>query len=235
MIPKVIHYCWFGGNELPKSAVKCINSWKKYCPDYEIIEWNERNFDINSSTYVKFCYENKKYAFLSDYVRLWAVYNYGGLYMDTDVELVRPLNDLLDHKSYFGFETKEQVNTGLGFGAEKGNKIVEDMIKQYSLNKTELIVCPELNTRSLINFGLIPNGEYQILDDAVVYPIECFNPYESTTGRLKKTKNTYSIHWYSQSWLSWDKRIRSSFTKPFHRLFGDDCFKILRKSNEKNN
>lgn len=107
MIPKKIHYCWFGRGEKPKLAKKCIDSWKKYCPDYEIIEWNEDNFDINLNSYTKWCYDNRKYAFLSDYVRLWVVNQNGGIYFDTDVEVIRNIDFLLDDQAFFGFETGE--------------------------------------------------------------------------------------------------------------------------------
>lgn len=221
MIPKKIHYCWFGRKELPEKAKKCIASWKKYCPDYEIIEWNEDNFDINANAYTKMCYDQKKYAFLSDYVRLLVVETYGGLYFDTDVEVIRRIDPLLEHEAFFGFETKDYVNTGLGFGAEAENIIVKAMIKEYDSlldGMKGTISCPILNTQALTKMGMIPNGEKQKVKNAMIYPIECFNPYDDPTGRLCKTKQTYSIHWYAKSWL--DKKIvlRSKLTKPLHRL-----------------
>lgn len=149
MIPKKIHYCWFGKKELPAKAVRCINSWKKYCPDYEIIEWNEDNYDVYQNPYTAYAYDNKKFAFLSDYARLQIVLKEGGLYFDVDVEIVRPLDELLDHKAFFGFETEEYVNTGLGFGAEANNTIVACMLREYDqlLDGTHgTIGCPILNT-----------------------------------------------------------------------------------------
>ena len=119
MIPKKIHYCWFGGNPLPELAIKCLESWKKYCPDYEIIEWNETNFNLDSCEYVREAYQAKKWAFVSDYARLKVVYDNGGIYLDTDVELIKSLDRLLKNKSFFGTETTGVVATGLGFGAEK--------------------------------------------------------------------------------------------------------------------
>ena len=129
MIPKKIHYCWFGYGEKTKLVQKCIASWKKYCPDYEIIEWNETNFDVNKNAYTKMCYEQKKYAFLTDYIRLVVIAEYGGIYLDTDVELVRNIDKLLENRAFFGFETDEYVATGLGFGAESGNKMIIDIKK----------------------------------------------------------------------------------------------------------
>ena len=131
MIPKKIHYFWFGENEKPKSVQKCINSWKKYCPDYEIIEWNKTNFDIHCMPFVEQAYEAKKYAFVSDVARLMVVYEYGGIYMDTDVEVIKPLDDLLENRSYMSFENNENINTGQGFGSESGTEILKFHIAQY--------------------------------------------------------------------------------------------------------
>ncbi|MDD6559535.1 MAG: glycosyltransferase [Lactimicrobium massiliense] len=227
MIPKIIHYCWFGRNVLPKKAVKCMNSWKKYCPDYQIIEWNEDNFDVHMNAYTEYAYENKKFAFLSDYVRLLVVYQNGGIYLDTDVEVIKPLDDLLDNHAYFGFETKEYVNTGVGFGAEKNNEIVKAMLDEYDQlldGKHGVIGCPRLNTTALVKHGLIQNGTLQNIEGAMIYPADYFNPYDDPTGRLNKTKNTYSIHWYSKSWMDKKTVLRSELTKPIHRMFGKDVF-----------
>ena len=232
MIPKKIHYCWFGRREKTKLAKKCIESWKKYCPDYEIVEWNEDTFDINTNPYVKMCYEQKKYAFLTDYLRLLVVLEQGGLYFDTDVEVVKNLDDLLDVSAFFGFETELYVNTGEGFGAEAGNVVVKKMLEEYSAfldGKHGMKGCPLLNTKALVKLGLKQNGKMQILEDVIIYPTDYFNPYEDSTGILKKTENTYSIHWYGKSWLSPKTRIRSKIMKLIHRIFGIDIFKNLRK------
>ena len=223
MIPKKIHYCWFGRGEKPKLAKKCIESWKKYCTDYEIVEWNEDNFDINQNEYTKYCYENKKFAFLSDYARLMVVYKEGGIYFDTDVEVVRSFDDLLNNKAFVGFETDEYVNTGVGFGAEKNNPVIEQMIREYdklSDGKSGTIGCPILNTEALKKSGLKLNGQTQSLKDVTVYSAEYFNPYDAPTGRLSKSENTYSIHWYAASWMSKRKKFRSVIARPLHRLFG---------------
>lgn len=231
MIPKKIHYCWFGRGELTAKSKKCIESWKKYCPDYEIIEWNEDNFDIYQNEYTKKVYNEKKYAFLSDYVRLKVVYEYGGIYLDTDVEIIKPLDNLLDNKAYFGFEINEYVNTGLGFGAEKGNRAVEVLLKEYDIlldGTKDVIGCPQLNTKGLVKLGLLRNGQLQQLPGCIVYPADYFNPYDDPTGRLKKTKNTYSIHWYAKSWLDKKTIIRSILTKPLHRILGTNFFRKKR-------
>ena len=232
MIPKKIHYCWFGRGEKPRLAKKCIASWKKYCSDYEIIEWNEDNFNINLNEYTKWCYENRKYAFLSDYVRLWVVFQNGGLYFDTDVELLKSPESLLDNKAFFGFETDDMVASGLAFGSVAGGFALENMLKEYEPlldGKHGIIGCPKLNTNALVKCGLRKNGKYQELSSATIYPKEYFNPYDAATGRLNKTENTVSVHWYMGSFLTRKQKVRSMITKPFHRIFGINCFKWLKK------
>ena len=235
MIPKKIHYCWFGRGEKPELAKKCIQSWIKYCPDYEIIEWNEDNFDIDQYPYLRWCYDNKKWAFLSDFARLLVVYQNGGIYFDTDVELIRTPDELLMCDAFYGFENDKNIATGLGFGAEARNKTVHAMMDQYIELTSDkegnfpIIKCPELNTKALLPYGLKLNGKYQKLDGAEVFPYDYFNPYDDPTGKLNKTENTVSIHWYSKSWMDKKTILRSKITKPFHRVFGVDCFKRLKK------
>lgn len=232
MIPKIIHYCWFGRSEKSKLAQKCIASWKRFCPEYQIIEWNEDNFDVELNAYTRMCYEQKKYAFLSDYVRLLVVEKHGGLYFDTDVEVLRSMDLLLEHPAWFGFESDEYINTGVGFGAEAGNPVVQAMLEEYTPlldGSREVIGCPLLNTQALVKQGLKRDGTYQVLDHAVVYPEEYFNPYDDPTGRLNRTQNTYSVHWYAKSWLSKGAVLRSKLTQPFHRIFGANCFDWLKR------
>lgn len=235
MIPKVIHYCWFGRGELPELAKKCIASWEKYCPDYEIVRWDEDHFDVTAAPYTKFCYEQKKYAFLSDYVRLAVVKENGGVYLDTDVELVKPLDGMLEYAAFFGFENKDYVATGLGFGAEAGHPAVAAMLEQYDelvpdeAGAFELRACPALNTAALLPFGLVRDGSRQTVCGAEILPAEHMNPYDDVTGRLNRTDETLSIHWYAKSWLSRGTVLRSKLTRPFHRMFGKDCFSWVRK------
>ena len=132
MIPKTIHYCWFGRNPKPALAQKCIQSWKKHCPDYTIMEWNEDNYDISSAPlYVRQAYEARKWAFVTDYVRLHVVHDHGGIYMDTDVELKKNPDALLEYSAYFGFEDGQYVNTGLGFGAIPGHPFLKEIMADY--------------------------------------------------------------------------------------------------------
>ena len=211
MIPKIIHYCWFGGNPLPESAQKCIASWKKYCPDYEIIQWNEDNFDISACPlYVRQAYEAKKWAFVTDYVRLKVVYDNGGIYMDTDVELIKSLNSLVDCSAYFGFEEGKYINTGLGFGAEKAHYILKELMADYdkmkfilddgSFNQT---TCPVINTNVMVAHGLKQDDSKQLLDNNIlILPTIYLCPLNFETGKIKKSSETISIHWFDSTWMS---------------------------------
>lgn len=235
MIPKVIHYCWFGKGEKPKLAKKCIASWKKYCPDYEIIEWNENNFDINCCPYVKEAYESRRFAFVTDYVRLYIMFTQGGIYMDTDVEVTRNLDEFLVHKAFSGFESETQIPTGIMAG-EKGFPLFENLLPYYDgrhfLDKngnqdttTNVITI----TAMLSERGFIPNGKYQVVDGFALYPRDYFCPLDDSTGVMYDSKNTATIHWFNKSWVPQRLRVRSKITRFFHRLFGKDCFAFLKK------
>lgn len=232
MIPKTIHYCWFGRGEKPKLAQKCIASWRRYCPGYEIVEWNEDNFDVEQNAYTRMCAAEKKYAFLSDYARLKILEACGGVYFDTDVELLRPLDGLMEQQAWFGFENSDHVATGLGFGTVAHGEAVQAMLAEYDTlldGEHGVIGCPQLNTQALLKLGAKPDGQWQAVAGAVILPVDYLNPYDDSTGRLNKTNNTYSVHWYAKSWLSKGTILRSTLTKPFHRLFGKDCFRWLKK------
>lgn len=215
MIPKVINYCWFGGKEKPNEVMKCINSWKKYCPEYKIIEWNENNYDLEKNSYVKYTYENKKWAFLSDYVRLDVIYNNGGIYLDTDVELLRNLDDLLDCDGYIGMEQVGTVNTGQGFGAIRKHPFVKEnkeFYENYSFcnkrGKFNKIICVDVSTKILEKQGMIKKNEIQNIFDMNVYPIEYFCPKVMGTNKINVTDRTYSIHHFDSTWKSNNKLIR---------------------------
>lgn len=218
MIPKKIHYCWFGGNPLPASAKKCIESWKKYLPDFEIMEWNEQNFDVNSHPYAKMAYEGRRWAYLSDVVRLIIVEREGGFYFDTDVELVRRPTEFIEEKSaWFGWESHKILNTGLGFAAEAHHPAVVAMLKMYE-NRTEIMGCPQLNTEALLAYGLKTNGERQTVCEAEILPTEFMCPYNDLTGRLRKTQNTISIHWFTKSPHGKMAYYRSKLSRIYHRI-----------------
>lgn len=211
MIPKVIHYCWFGRNPLPKLAQKCIKSWKKYCPDYEIIQWNEDNYDLSATPlYVRQAYEAKKWAFVTDYVRLQVVFDYGGVYLDTDVELKKSLDALLSFSAYFGFEDGRHVNTGLGFGAEKGHPLLKELMEDYAEvpfvredGSFDTLPCPQRNTAILLEHGLLQNNARQVLEGGIlILPSEYLCPLSYQDGRKNCTEHTISIHWFDASWKS---------------------------------
>ena len=219
MIPKIIHYCWFGRNPKPKLAEKCIKSWKKHCPDYEIIEWNEDNFDLNSAPlYVRQAYKSKKWAFVTDYVRLKVVYDHGGIYMDTDVELLKNLDFLLSYNAYFGFESGKYVATGLGFGAEKATPILREMMDDYEEipfvlpdGGFDITPCPQRNTDVLLKRGLEQNDTRQILNgNILVLPSVCLCPISYLDGKNRKTSETISIHWFSASWQTKEQQRKHS-------------------------
>ncbi|WP_279160255.1 glycosyltransferase family 32 protein [Thomasclavelia cocleata] len=239
MIPKIIHYCWFGNNSKPKLMKQCIKSWKKCCPDYEIIEWNESNFDIGCNTYVKEAYEEKKWAFVTDYVRLWIIYHYGGIYLDTDVELIKNLDDLLVNESFFGYEDESHIATGLGFGAKKGNVIVECMLNDYKDihfikedGSLDLTPCPKRNTDAILHllFDVTNTGKVNVINGATLFPKEYFCPMDYQTRSMNKTKNTYSIHWFNASW--YDEKQKEDQEKRLKEIRRDKLIhspnKILR-------
>ena len=224
MIPKTIHYCWFGKNKKPALAKRCISSWHKKCPDYTIIEWNEENYDLCAAPlYVRQAYEQKKWAFVTDFVRLWVISEFGGVYLDTDVELIKPLNPFLKYSAFFGMEDNNLVATGLGFGAEKGMPVLKHLMSDYldipfmlpdgTLDTTS---CPVRNTSVFQTLGFVPENRLQILQGNIaVFPTQYFCPLSYITGKKNVTSDTVSIHWYSASWLSekqreYNKRVRKN-------------------------
>ena len=209
-IPKKIHYCWFGGNPLPKSAIKCMNTWKKYCPDYEIIEWNESNFDIGCNEYCQAMSEQKKWAFLTDYVRLKIIYENGGIYLDTDVQVIKSLDNLLKNGAYMGVENTGLVATGLGFAAEAGHLFIRKNMEYYEklTDFKEIRSCPWITTELLGEYGYKRGcQDIQHIAGLIIYPEEYLCPKNERTGLTKITKNTYSIHQFDASWFeeSWKK------------------------------
>lgn len=215
MIPKIIHYCWFGGNPLPKEAQECLVSWKKYLPDYEIKVWNESNFDVNCCPYVKGAYEQKKFAFVSDYARFWVLYNEGGVYFDTDVEVIRNMDHIIEAGNFMGFEkslaTQEPssseplgVNAGLGMGCEAKLPFLKEMLELYE-NKPSFTfdegTIVHHTTKALEKYGLVNEHRFQEVAGFKIYPADYFCPMDSTTGLIHLTENSVSIHHYSCSWV----------------------------------
>lgn len=214
-IPKIIHYCWFGNGEKSELAIKCISQLIKKFPEYEIIEWNESNFDIKSNKYVNEAYNSKKYAFVSDYVRLFVLYNYGGIYLDTDVEVLKSFDKFLELDGFVGFEDTELVSTAV-IGCKKNNYIIKILLDSYKerlfiqdgkMNETTNV---RIFTNILLDLGLIQNNTLQNLceGEISIFPVEYFSPLKIGTKKPKLTDNTVTIHWFEGSWVDFRKKIK---------------------------
>lgn len=254
MIPKIIHYCWFGRNPLPPLAKKCIDSWQKFLPDYEIKEWNENNFDVNIIPYTADAYKAGKYAFVSDYARFWILYQYGGLYFDTDVEVIKPIDDIVERGPFMGCEryadnsgskgaTTLGVAPGLGLGANPDLGLYKKFLERYDTldfkqerEKNKTIV--HYTTELLVSEGLSNTSDIQYVGGIYVYPKEYFCPINQTTHRLHITPNTRSIHHYAATWT--DKTQMGGGVKRFLQPFIPEAlllmwhnFKMSRKQKKR--
>lgn len=241
MIPKKIHYCWFGRNPLPESALKCIASWRKFFPDYEIIEWNEDNFNVNCIPYTAQAYEAKKYAFVSDYARFKILYEQGGLYFDTDVEVIRPMDDIITRGPFMGFEIDPDgknhygaVAPGLCLGATVEMPPYKTILESYlhlqflnpdgTQNQTTVV---SYITDILKTGGLTTRQGIQNVCGISIYPKEYFNPLNDNTGKLTITSNTRSIHWFTKTWLNvspW----RTKISRLSHRILGESTISRIK-------
>lgn len=209
MIPKIIHYCWFGGNPLPELAIKCIESWKKFLPDYEIKEWNESNYDVRKIPYIAQAYDAKKYAFVSDYVRFDILYQYGGVYFDTDVEVIKDFRPIIEKGAFIGVEkgARPLLNTGLGIASPAASAVYHEILESYK-SENFLKKDGSLNLKTVVervseifaNHGFFESDTMQYIADTFVYPSEYFCPKDVRNGELTITQNTYSIHHYDGSW-----------------------------------
>lgn len=235
MIPKIIHYCWFGNN--PKSSLinKCIASWHKYCPDWEFVEWNESNFDINCCCYVKEAYESKKWAFVSDYCRFYALNKMGGIYLDTDVELLKPLDEYRQ-SPFMAFEEVNKLNPGLICGCEAADVHCKNLLDEYN---GDYFINPDgtLNLRTVcdratdefVKYGLVLNNTLQDIDTYKIYPTDYFNPYSMKTGKITIKPITVSVHHYAGSWESPYRKLRGRVYRMINRFFGEKAAKTVRK------
>lgn len=234
-IPRILHYCWFGRGEKPKKMIKCMKSWSKHLPGYRLQEWNEDNFDLTCSRYVKEAYEAKKYAFVSDYVRLHALYLQGGIYLDTDVEVLRPLDPLLAHEAFSGFEDDKYLQSGT-MGAAQGHPWIGQLLNDYEQRHflqpdgsydmtTNTATISEICRRD----GLRLDGLRQTLRGGVVfYPRTYFSPYDYINGGSYITADSYTIHHFAQSWLPAHVRFRSGLKRTAGRIVGPKMIAKMR-------
>lgn len=235
-IPKKIHYCWFGTKEKPYIVKKCIKSWKENLKEYEIIEWNEDNFDITSNEFVRQAYNCGKFAFVSDYVRIYALYNYGGIYLDTDVEIIKEFtDDILENDSFWGFEEKNFIATST-IGAKKGNEFINKFLDSYN-NKKFINNDGEIDTLTNVaivsemikKIGIKLDGTFQRIDGmATIYPQEYFSPYDYINCYSKQTNNTVAIHHYYKSWLPYSTRVKTGIKKILAICIGGKNIAFIR-------
>jgi len=229
-IPRVIHYFWLGRTEKPESVKKCISSWRKQCPDFEIREWNESNYDISKHPYMEKAYREKRWAFISDYGRLDVLYQYGGIYLDTDVEVLKDLSPLCEYKAFKGFENPNLVNNGQGFGCVAGMPIFKEMMQCYDGNEPyyyengeeHYVTSPNICTKVLVRHGLRLDGTKQRIEEIDIFPKDYFCPLDFYTGKLNVTKNTYSIHYFDASWKGKNAQEYHRIMRRFNRMFGLD-------------
>lgn len=238
MIPKIIHYCWYGNKELPELATHCIESWKRFCPEYKIMRWDETNTNLNENDYIKEAYENKKWAFITDYVRLKALYEVGGVYMDTDVELVDTLDLFLKHEAFSGFENDIQIPTGI-MAAQKGHPFFKQLIAYYEgrhfireNGTVDTTTNVQIITDMALQKGFRPNNTFQTVCGMTFYPRDYFCPKDHATGLINRTENTVCIHHFDGSWHSKDEKIMIEreqwFVRTFGGVIGDMFFKVYK-------
>lgn len=231
LIPKRIHYCWFGGKPLSRMAEKCMQSWKKHCRDYDIVRWDETNCDVHENEYVYEAYINKKWAFVSDYFRLKALRTDGGIYLDTDVELLRPLDEFLRLKGFMGFEDNEHIATCVIGGVKE----LDFFRKAFELYENRRFVLPdggfdtktnvELLTELLADNGMKKDGTRQNVLEMELFPSEYFSPKSLTTGKITLTENTFAIHRFEASWQTNRQRIHTKIAQ----MIGEENTKRVKK------
>jgi len=216
MIPKKIHYCWYGKNKKSNLVKRCIDSWKKYFPDYEIIEWNELNTDIHINKYVEEAYNHKKWAFVSDYYRMKVLYEHGGIYFDTDVEVIRSFpQELMKYDAFAGIESfSKLVSPGLVFACHRNNKIVKKILDSYEKDSFENVLIDDIKTINiriseiLSRDGYRKEDVYQEIDGMHIFPSEFFCAYDGDKRKQNPTDKTLSIHHYTASWLPWYRKVK---------------------------
>ena len=245
MIPKKIHYIWLGGKEEPEILKKCKMTWEKFCQDYEIIRWDEANLNLDCCKYCREAYDSKKYAFASDVLRFDVLYNEGGIYLDVDVEVLKPLDELLSYECFMGFEHKEALNPGLIMGAQKNCSVVKELFDSYKDDDFVLddgsfnlnTICTR-TTNYFKNKGLKLDNTRQTIDGVEIFPTEYFCPINPITNKKRITKETFAVHLYFASWFSRKAKLKNSIKKFFNFItngnFGVWVYKHKQKKEKKN-
>jgi hypothetical protein len=247
MIPKILHYCWFGGKEKPAKEKACIESWKKFLPDYQFIEWNEDNVDLDSSLFCRQAYDLKKYAFVSDYVRTKVLYEYGGLYLDTDYKILKPLDDVLtQNNNVLGWETSTHVGTAF-MAFEKGHPVMQRFLHYYNSHpfkddkgRLDITANVSILTDLLVEDGAVCNREQQKVKDVMIYPRECFFPKKLGEYEFRTTEATLGIHYFSACWLTERQRKRgnskvwTTVIRPIFKSCKSFCLSVLGKERARN-
>lgn len=234
-IPRIVHYCWFGRGTKSSKIVRCMRSWKRVLPDYQFVEWNEDNFPVEAFEYAKQAYALRKFAFVSDVARLHALYEVGGIYLDTDVEVIRPLDRFLSHEAFGGFEDGIHLQSGT-MGAAKGHPWIKELLEEYtgrSFLLSDGTADTTTNTARMtakgVQQGLQLDGRYQMLDNGVVYyPRTYFSPYDYINGGNYITDESYTIHHFAQSWLPAHVRMRGSMKRLAGRYLGPGFVSKMR-------
>lgn len=228
IIPKKIHYCWFGGKPIPEKNLYWMESWKKYCPDYEIIRWDESNYDVSKNKYMYDAYKAKKWGFVPDYARLDIIYQHGGIYLDTDVELIANMDELLFQQAFVGIDSPWLINLGSGFGAVSGHKIIGELRDMYCHmefcnrdGRLNMTPCPILQKDYFKSKGYVNNGNYQIIDEVSIYPEKILSAKCSFTDRILPTERSVAIHHFDGSWVS-----------PEQKRIHEERFKLFQSINE---
>lgn len=226
LIPKKIHYMWLGGNEIPDKLKRCIDSWARFCPDYEIIKWDENNYDVHKNVFVSQAYDNQRYGFVPDYARIELLYEYGGIYLDTDVELKRNIDELLYQEAFCSVEKWQVLNFGGGSGAIKGHKSLEPFLECWKERELirrdgtlDNISSGLLDTTIALRQGYVINGKNQTVNGMNIYTYDYFHPYDYMSGKLELTEDTFSVHHFNGGWLdSKSKDESEDITKLYEML-----------------
>lgn len=227
-IPKIIHYCWFGNNQMSSLAIQCINSWKKYLPDYTFMKWDESKIDIHDNEYISEAYKNKKFSFVADYTRVYALYNYGGIYLDLDVEVRQSFNKFLNNKMFFSFEDNHHVSTAI-IGCQKGHFFLKEILDYYKQARFSLKTNVDLITQKLCQYGLKENNCYQKIcqEGITVYPSDYFSPLKFGEEKPIITHNTVCIHLFEGTWQDQAIKRKLKIINVIKSILGENLYYLI--------